>query len=268
MIIPSPKTPKGTVSLDSLGLKHRQTVCGTSSTASFKSRGHIQDWRAQRYTNIRARSMLDDSFQLMVRLVQYSLTARFMNINKLLNLSLSVLRHHSLEPVLTRRVVHNTWLPRQLPVAERLVIALSRSYVWHDVFNIAEGGEITDDMNKKKKSRTGKRGGVADTPKVSIMVRLSYMRNNIEKSREDIEERSFLLQGLEECQTIRQEVESSATKIDQKLYNRNKDAQTYEKVDALLEKVSKEWEQTLSQRLRDYEIWKEVEELATILGQL
>ncbi|KAK1535345.1 hypothetical protein CPAR01_08887 [Colletotrichum paranaense] len=187
--------------------------------------------------------MLDDSFQLMVRLIQYSLTASSKNNNKPSgSFVVRAARHHGLDPVLTRRVVLKTWLQEQFPVAERLVIVLVRSYVWHYGFNIVEGGANTDDMNRKKKSRTGTRGGIADTSKVSTMVRFSYMRESIEKSREDIEERSVLLQGLEECQSIRQDVESSATGIDQKLYNRNKDYQACEEGDTLLEKLSMDWE--------------------------
>ncbi|KAK1536853.1 uncharacterized protein CCOS01_02173 [Colletotrichum costaricense] len=161
--------------------------------------------------------MLDDSFQLTVWPIQYSLAASFKNITKSLG---------------------------QLPVAETLVIALSCSYAWQDGFNIAEGGAITDDMNKKKKLRTGKTGGVADTPKVNIMVRFSRMRDNMEKSREDIEGRSSLIRGLEEG------------------------AQACEEGDALLEKASKEWGQTLSEKLRMHEIWKEMNALATILERL
>lgn len=164
--------------------------------------------------------------------------------------------------------MHNTWLPGQLPVAETLAIALSHSYIWQDGFNVAEGGAITDDMNKKKKSRTGKTGGVADTPKVNIVVRFSRMRDDIEKLREDSEGRPSIIRGLEECQSIKQEVESDATRIDQKMYNRNRGAQACEEGDALLEKASKEWEQMLSEKLRMHGIRKEMNALATILERL
>ncbi|KAJ0301739.1 hypothetical protein COL516b_007716 [Colletotrichum fioriniae] len=90
------------------------------------------------------------STKLNGRLPKYSLSTNLDGINNLLGLLISALRHMDSEPAITRRVVMKTWKRSQLPVAERLVSALARSYVWQDGLNIAEGGANEDIRDRKQ----------------------------------------------------------------------------------------------------------------------
>ncbi|KAI8155124.1 hypothetical protein K4K49_012910 [Colletotrichum sp. SAR 10_70] len=124
------------------------------------------------------------SDNLEVRLADYSLDRDLSRINKLLALTLSVIKYMGLQPKLTRKVVLRTWEPRQLPEAEKLVIALARSYCHMDGFNVADGGGKTP----KDSYRTLAVGE-------EEVMRIGYFRKNMRKSLEEMDNRVAFLQN-------------------------------------------------------------------------
>ncbi|KAH0441647.1 hypothetical protein CcaCcLH18_01907 [Colletotrichum camelliae] len=142
------------------------------------------------------------STKLQQRLKNYSTTNRMDSINKPLALLMCALKKAGLEPEFTQRVVLKTWQPAQLPTAERLVIAMARSYLWQDGFNVAEGG--------------GKSGNAHTTDaQVDVMTRMSFMSENVERTLQDIGDRARYLENFDAIRGAETEILSLAQTLDE-----------------------------------------------------
>ncbi|KAI8260206.1 hypothetical protein K4K58_002110 [Colletotrichum sp. SAR11_239] len=142
------------------------------------------------------------STKLQQRLKDYSTTNRMDSINKPLALLMCALKKAGLEPEFTQRVVLKTWQPAQLPTAERLVIAMARSYLWQDGFNVAEGG--------------GKSGNAHTTnAQVEVMTRMPYMSENVTRTLQDIGDRARFLESFKTIRGAETEILSLAQTIDE-----------------------------------------------------
>lgn len=121
------------------------------------------------------------------RLASYNLQKGVSGINKLLALTVSVIKFMGLIPMLIRRVALRTWEPKQLAPAEKLVIALARSSCHMDRFNVAEGGgKVSAD-----------RLAVLERGKEEVM-REGHYRRNLKASLEDMTERIAFVENQTE----------------------------------------------------------------------
>ncbi|KAJ0327780.1 hypothetical protein COL5a_005754 [Colletotrichum fioriniae] len=165
------------------------------------------------------------STKLNGRLPKYSLSTNLDGINNLLGLLISALRHMDSEPAITRRVVMKTWKRSQLPVAERLVSALARSYVWQDGLNIAEGGANEVGYSHSIEAE------------IEIAVNSTVMEENLTASLQDIRDRKQCLQNLQEAKAIQEKNVKLAVEMEEHMLQ--------------IQKLADEWSQVLQPKLAE-----------------
>ncbi|TDZ13265.1 hypothetical protein C8035_v006661 [Colletotrichum spinosum] len=131
------------------------------------------------------------SDELSKRLDNYNLTHSLTSVNKLLGLTVSIMKAMQLDPVITKKVAFKTWLP----AAEILLVALAQSASFQDGFNIQDGG------NKK---------GPATKQALAQVMCATHFRDNIKHSLEDIETRKQYVANHQEMQGILEEIEEDS----------------------------------------------------------
>ncbi|KAG7047474.1 hypothetical protein JMJ77_0010826 [Colletotrichum scovillei] len=190
------------------------------------------------------------SSKLNETLPKYSLSTNLGGINNLLALLISALRHMGLEPAITRRVVMITWKRTQLPVAERLVIALARSYVLQDGCNIAEGGA----------NRSGYKYSLdAET---SVSVHSTAMEENLTASQRDIRDRKECLQNLQEAKAIQENNVKLAVKMEEDMLQIEKLATEWTQIhQPRLDKRKEELDRAMREAAKARPLWEELDEL-------
>ncbi|KAK1518182.1 hypothetical protein CPAR01_15831 [Colletotrichum paranaense] len=118
------------------------------------------------------------------------------SINTPLILLLSAIKASGLVPKTVSRVILKTWEPGLLPIAERLVISLTRSNYLQDGLNVAEGG-----------GQRGKDG--ASTMRhmeFEVLCVRPYFSTNIQLSLADLEQRRVFPDSLKAIDSARGDI--------------------------------------------------------------
>ncbi|WQF76251.1 hypothetical protein CDEST_01265 [Colletotrichum destructivum] len=197
------------------------------------------------------------STKLSGRLKDYDVATGLKLVNRPLALLVHVLKSLGHEPFLTRRVVVKVYRASQLQVAERLFIALARSYLWQDGLNVAEGG-----------SRAGINGPRLADSKDSVWVRSSIMRTNLDLSMEDVAERQEYLHNIVAIDDLQVRINSKIRQINQNLASLDEAVEFQERnirpaMEAKAEALRQQLDKAVAQRV----LWKELDELASLMSK-
>lgn len=163
------------------------------------------------------------SGQLQSCLKSYREDQKLVGVNKLLALTVSVLRVLNLRVSMTVKVAIRVWEEGQLQLAEQLVAVMAQSLVTQTGFNTIAAGRSTDD-------RTGPQGYMA--AKKVVMEDNTWMEQNLDETLAETQRRKDLLEEFEDTQDDLETLEGLVREGMESL-DRIPDAPTLEDLEAL-----------------------------------